>query len=896
MSSLNDYAESREEQRGAWDLSLDLEIPASGLFALSTAAAEDDDDCNTDDPDHSLPEHAFNAPVDASLDYDPLELAAARLDAEWDLRNRDDGKTSSIDSTRTDVTAKGPAKELLLEMEEGRNVVPCEPGSVADATHVAKTARSTSTSVPKRGSISLADFSESDHDADDNLVCLLEDDFELPSEGTPALSLAAKKPSNSRHQHAPSARSPSPATPDRKAPISADVEGPTSSATEEDDADFFDDLVLPSYLLGSSQAGGEETASTPPTSEGEAESDHRSRPGHQLKTSSRTPGSASRSLLHVKVDLQSILREKLEQRGGRGLLFGATGGSAYSQHRPPSTPQEREKLERYRERPGELEGAELLGFDPDPPHVAGTAGSESTGDVKPGALHTARAANQTIERSQPWTAKEMRDRLRKTSGARARQAQLANAARAQPRTGAGTCRSGLPVRRPASETSTPTVGGPTRTVEAPASIAGPSAPNIQRPSVHIAGNAQPAQKHPPSAASSCNPTASRLRPLASTTSAQEAHRRPASLRPSFSVSNLPQAGKAESSVAGQNSVPASPARGVAPVRPALRARHSQQHLLSSITPSAARAKLGLSTLERRRSLQNMSHLASPTPGANYVPPIGSTSQSPPPPRYGPHLSPSPLRAGVPSYTAPTAASANRFRGRQMSSSSLAPPPRSKANCGLSSARPSPLSGQGSVADRHLQVMSTPTSRPSSRSTSPTKPSLTSIPRLPSSLTTNSMRSRAVPTRYTIPRPFPVPTPIKPYGDGTELDALEDLPVSKELEKQRVVRPNSRKSSAASLATAKSSSLGRKEGVKVASSLRQSDTALPSKPDHADVRGKSNAKTGEPERKKLKRGREPHLIRHLGGNATVKGKQFLLCLNVMLLKTHVPDVVAQHKAR
>jgi hypothetical protein len=326
---------------------------------------------------------------------------------------------------------------------------------------------------------------------------------------------------------------------------------------------------------------------------------------------------------------------------------------------------------------------------------------------------------------------------------------------------------------------------------------------------------------------------------------------------------------------------------VAPARPPLRARHSQQHLSSAILPSAARAKVGPSTLERRRSLQNMSHLASPTPGATYVPPTGSTSQPPPPPpRYGPHPSPSPLRAGIPSYAAPTAASANRIRERQMSSSSLVPPTRSRPNCGLSTAGSSPLSAQGSVADRHLQVVSTPTSRPSSRSSSPTKPSLASIPRLPSSLTTNSMRSRAVPTCYTIPRPFPAPTPTKPYGDGTELDAFEDLPVSKELEKQRVVRPISRKSSGTSLATAKSGSLGRKEGVKVTSSLRQSDAAPPSRADRIDDHGKSNAKAGEPERKKLKRRREPHLIRHLGGNATVKGKQFLLCVNVVLLKlTH-----------
>lgn len=884
--SLDDYAESREEQEEAWDLSLDLEIPASGLFALSPPAVTDDDavlDSDTDAPDHAPPERDFDAQVDENLEHDPLELAAAKLDAEWDLRNNgDDVRTSSIDSTRTDITARGPPRDLL-ETEEEREVVPSQSGAVVDAGN---TTRSTSPSLPKRGSLSLAGFSESDDDGQ-NL-----DDFELPSDETPALSLAAKNLPNSRHQVAPSARSTSPVTPGRKASILGDDECPTSSATEEDDdADFFDDLVLPSYLLGSTAPTSQSGEGTPPTSEGEPESDLPSRHKHQVKTNSRSPTSTLRSLLPVKVDLQSILRAKLEQRGGRGLLFGTTARSTSSQCGPPTTPQEREKLERYRERPGEIEEAEVLDLDLDAPLATGTAELESTGDSKTAAPRSAHAENETTERSQTWTANEMRDRLRTTSGARAREAQLANAARAHQRASAGTRRSGLPVRRTASETSAPAAGGSTRTVAAPSSIADPRASNIQHPGVHIAGNAQPAQKHPPSATSSCNPpTESRLRPLPCPTSAQRPQRRAAGLRPSFSVSNLQQAGKAEASVRGPTSTAASPAQLVAPALPPLRARHSQQHLSSSIACLVAPAKVGSSTLERRRSLQNLSHLASPTPGGAYVPHTGSTSRPPPPPRYAPHPSPSPMRSGIPSYAAPTAASANRIRERQMSSSSLAPPPRSRANCGPSSARPSPLS------DRHLQVMSTPTTRPSSRSSSPTKPSLTSIARLPSSLTTNSMRSRAVPARYTIPRPSPVPTPIKLYGDGTELDAFEDLPVSKEFEKQHVVRPISRKSSAASLATAKSSSLGRKEGVKVASSLRQSDAAPPSEADRIDDHGGSNAKTGEPERKKLKRRREPHLIRHLGGNATVKGKQFLPCVNVVSLRTHARNVMAQHKAR
>ncbi|GAA5979970.1 hypothetical protein JCM10908_001485 [Rhodotorula pacifica] len=794
-------------------------------------------------------------------------------------------------------------------------------GSVAIATE--PSSAQTPQQQPRRR-ISISSFSDAD-DADD--PSQFEADFDLPATSlalaAPRLALSARTSINSLRSDASTTTAAGFATttPERGSlrALQAHEEGgggPTSSSATEtendDDADFFEDLVLPSYFLGSPPAPASAglLPQTPPTSEGEPESDHHH---HQRPPSSvprSGPGSASKSLRPTsvtKVDLQSILREKLEQRGGRGLLFGpssttTTGsasesgsgsGASASASGAPTTLQERERLERHRERPeDEGEHAQLVLelTDATLDATASPLGSPAAPPATYPTTLTSRPVGSAPTRA--LTAQEMRDRMRTISGARAREAQLAQEARAAQRSTASRYL-GPGLRRTASEGKVPLVGGPATTRRSSSTVTVTSLPSrantaapIQSTTSSARSSGRPrsssrgtptAQERPPSAASSRSTESaqSRRRPPPAPSAASRGRggrSRTASLRTAASVSNLQQGARSSSSGPGGGlpSIPASPAQ---PERTAstLRPRRSQQHLSSTSGTSSTAPTASTSTLERRRSLQGMSNLTSPTLGAVFPP---RTSTSRPPSRQGSLRSPSPsVRAPIPSYAAPTAAYANRIRERVHSLPSAPPPPSPIPNVTLSGfVRPSPLSARGTTAERHLQALRTPTARPSSsRSSSPTKPSLASAPRLPSSLTTNSMRSRAVPTHYTIPRPFPIPVRSRrEYGDGTELDAFDDLPVSKERERERVVQPVSRKSSSASSATAKSGSWGRKEGVKAASSLRKTTSSSSKATENAAEKGKEKTRAGgESGSKKVKRRREPHLIRHLGGNATVK---------------------------
>lgn len=776
------------------------------------------------------------------------------------------------------------ASHISLDDDDGDDF---DTGSGAPGAPAASGEASTNVpgSGPRAGRrVSIAEFSDADED-----LARLEEDFDLPSSAAP-LSLAPRLSLNSRASvtslssdiststsftnalgddpveterrgEAAPAGSPSVAasplptimsaseseTPPRSAPAAsrklADADdGPASSATEEDDADFFEHLVLPSYFLG--DASLDETAagpSTPPTSEGESEFDH--------------PRSASKPLRPGKVDLQSILREKLEQRGGRGLLFGSASGSSGAA--VPNTPEERERLERHREKPEEVEAAQLALELSRHKSVLASPGYATEDDA-----------------AAEWTARAMRDRMRTISGARAREAQLAREARASQRAASANFLSPH-LRRAASEGKVPAaltsrIRSPTGPLRAdtmpvssfpaghPASSAMSSmAPRTSRPS-GAAGQAQ--HERPPSAASSRSTesgSSKRRPPQAPSASSRGHHRtRPAtSGTPSFAslTSQTTSTSAAEYGRSGGGG-------GGSHLRP----RRSQQQL--TITPTSGSAPDSTPALNRRRSLQSMSSLTSPTPGSNFPPPSGLSSR--PTSRQQSLRSPSPGRAHLPSYAAPTAASASRVRERVQSLPSSAPPPSPIPTVTLSGfVRHTPASARGGISSRHLQVVS---GRPGERAASPTKPSLGTAPRLPSSLTTNTARSRAVPTHYTIPRPFPAPVRSgHNYGDGTELDAFDDLPVSKEREKERVVAPVSRKSSSASSGTSKNGSWSRKEGTKVASALRKSSG--PVKAEVAPAKTVEKPRLPEPERKKTKRRREPHLIRHLGGSSMVKSE-------------------------
>ncbi|TNY17464.1 hypothetical protein DMC30DRAFT_405724 [Rhodotorula diobovata] len=757
-----------------------------------------------------------------------------------------------------------------------------------------------------RKRISIASFTDAEDNGDG------EDDFELPSTlshvslaptlvnrpsnvslnsvadspvtvpphtpTTPGLAVPApQNPAYTTASSAPS--SPGPLTPSR----SSDDEGPSSSALDDDDdADFFEDLVLPSYFLAGAVDDAErKRAATPPTSEGEPDSD--------------APGAA-------KVDLQSILRAKLEARGGRGLLFHAPAGGA-SAGVSPVSPQEQERLARHREHDEDGDGADL----------ARELRRSSLSALSPTDVGAAAEA-----KDEEWSAHEMRERMRAISGARAKEAQQAREAR---EAGRATSRIGV-LRRTASDGKVPPAPG-RRTVQPLPTRASTGAPPATRSSLPHAPSAnvksgipqpvRPASAHgserPPSVASSHSTEGGTTRrrgppPAPSAASRGRARLRTTSLRNAPSQPDLrstskgrphkldPPAAASASSNRSLSPVPMTPSTPSSASRPSLRPKRSQQHLSAAAAASATSGR----TLERKRSLQSMSALASPTPGS--VPPR-ATSAVPTRSRQNSLRSPSPV-GPRPSFAAPTAASSSRVRERVHSSPAplVSASPASSygasfAAATTTSSRPHPTpSGSSSVSERLLRptMASASKARTPTRPNSPTKPSLSPSPRMPSTPHSGFMSGLRLPSAaVTLSQPLSSLRSASKasYGDGTELDAFDDLPVSKERERERVVPPSSsRKSSGASTATLRSGggSWGRKEGTRLAQ--RTSTLAPEKKPGglHGRKEGASAArekekgkgterekdkKVGDPEKKKVKRRREPHLIRHLGPASAIK---------------------------
>ncbi|KPV78579.1 uncharacterized protein RHOBADRAFT_51030 [Rhodotorula graminis WP1] len=520
----------------------------------------------------------------------------------------------------------------------------------------------------------------------------------------------------------------------------------------------------------------------------------------------------------------------------------------------------------------------------------------------------------------------MRERMRATSGARAKEAQQAREARDAGRSGS---RIGV-LRRTASDGKVP-VAQARRGVPPPPARASTGVPHGPRSSLpHATGASsrssipqpvRPASAHgverPPSVASSHSTEGgsggtTRRRgppPAPSAASRGRGRTRAPSLRTAPSSTDLRAGSKGRpatldlpaaapsSSTALKRSlspVPMTPATpSSAASRPSLRPKRSQQHLSAA---AAASSGSSARTIDRKRSLQNMSALASPTPGA---PVATSTSATRSRSRQNSLRSPSP--AGPrPSFAAPTAASSSRTRERVHSSpaplvsaSPAAMPTSSFPSTSSStlSRTPSTLSGSSSSSARLLRptLASASKVRTASRPSSPIKPHLSPSPRLPSSAPSGFLSSLRLPsTATTLSRPVSsLRTAAKAsYGDGTELDAFDDLPVSKERERERVVPPAmGRKSSGASTATVKSGagSWGRKEGLRLA---QRTSTLAPEKRAVGAVQGRKEGaataagkakgkerevekKAGDPEKKRPKRRREPHLIRHLGPTSAIK---------------------------
>jgi len=865
----------------------------------------------------------------------PLGQAQA-VDADWDqdLEGLDalqlGGAAATEAGTRAVVKKGSFSSHISLDDDEDDDGMSAFDDAEPAAQNVAR----------KR--ISIASFTDAEDNGDG------EDDFELPSTlshvvlaptlanrpsnvslssaadvgpatiaapaqapTTPGLAPSIRPPHPSFTTASSAASTPGPLTPSR----SSDDDGPSSSALEDDDdADFFEDLVLPSYLVGGAvdDAAERERAATPPTSEGEPDSDV--------------------AAAAAKVDLQSILRAKLEARGGRCLLFhpapGASG--AVSTGGSPSSPHEQERLARHREHDDEANSADLAR------------------ELRRGSLSGSATSSAVVEaKDEEWSAREMRERMRVTSGARAKEAQQAREAREAGRSGS---RIGV-LRRTASDGKVPVSQArrgvppqPTR-----ASTAAPLGPRTSLPLATAAGlrssipqPVRPSSAHgverPPSVASSHSTEggtggATRRRgppPAPSAASRGRGRLRASSLRTAPPSTDLragskgrpsalspPALAATSSTSASQRSIspvpmtPATPSSAAS--RPSLRLKRSQQHL-SAAAAVAASSSTSARTIDRKRSLQNLSVLASPTPGAAAPPSASSTrSRSP----QNSLRSPSP--AGPrPSFAAPTAASASRTRERVHSSPaplvSASPAAWSTSSLVSTSAtsmsRPySTLSGSSSASDRLLRptLSSASKARTTSRPSSPTKPQLSPSPRLPSTAPTGFLSALRLPSAATtLARPLSsLRTAAKAsYGDGTELDAFDDLPVSKERERERVVPPaSSRKSSGASTATVKSGagSWGRKEGVRLAQ--RTSSLALEKRTAGA-VQGRKEAaaatamaalvggkgkerekekKAGDPEKKRLKRRREPHLIRHLGPTSAIKGASSLpLSLSLLLV--------------
>ncbi|GAA5853562.1 hypothetical protein JCM8547_002507 [Rhodosporidiobolus lusitaniae] len=697
---------------------------------------------------------------------------------------------------------------------------------------------------------------------------------------------------------------------------------------EDDDDDFFSDLVLPSYLGGltsSSPPPGSSSSllstvpHTPPTSASEGEpSDSdppsKSSPAHQQQQQQR------------KVDLQSLLRAKLEQRGGRGLLFhrssssGSISGLLEGGGEVESPSKEQERLAKHRE--------EHVGGDDEGRQLASELARSGAGGGE----------KETKEGEEKWTAQEMRERMRTISGARAREAQREREERIAARRSGGTAGGGkgggrmgmlrrtmsegkvppLPTssssfstaRRPGLVPSRSSTAAPTTSSR----LARPASAQAQagdRPSSALSNASSGGGAQPPQPGVRRGPP-----PAPSAASRDRVRMRTTSLRTVGSSSELRSGSTSSTTTAkrpGRLDVPAGAgggggARSLSPVpltptspapsssaastssttfsRPTLRPKGSQQHLSATSSSSSSLSSASVrNTLERKRSLQNLS--ASPSLPLHHPPP-----SSRPTSRQSSKRSPSPAGARG-GFAAPTASSSSRIRERvqsnpstPISSSSSTPAPSSASRllrptlASTSQSRPPPLSS----LSRPNSPMKLPVSpSPSSSSLLPSHRTPTQVFRTSITLATPLSARRRTSSSSLLPRYTPLAAgaqqqkkkeqgPVE-YGDGTELDAFDDLPVSKEREREATVFPSSasRKSSEASTATIKGGSWGRKDGA----SRLPVPVPAPRKPTTAGaVRGKKEGRKVEEKGKKVeekgkvkKKRREPHLIRHLGGVAS-----------------------------
>ncbi|KAK4703585.1 uncharacterized protein P7C70_g2634, partial [Phenoliferia sp. Uapishka_3] len=551
-----------------------------------------------------------------------------------------------------------------------------------------------------------------------------ESDFELPTSLaqvnlSPLLARTSMTSLSGVHSRASSSSLPSPtpipSTSTLKLPSSQLANpsspfrshGDTSAEEDEDDDEgFFEEIVLPSYFLGGPGA------MTPP-SDGEGINFGR------------------------KLDLQAILKAKLEARGREGEGREAAGKGKGKANR----------LDGFREG-NEDEGVEH--------------GLE-IGDVKLGPERM-----RTRSGPQPPSLK-MRNRTH--SSAPGRRPPIPTRASTTSAIRLGSSNS---PPKPVSSNRAPSI--PRTTSNSSLSRSGTNA----APTAFGVGLGRPPR--PSSASGAVERVGTRERraagppPAPSTALRDRVRTRTTSLRPSQSTSNI-----VDLATPTQKRVPPridttsasafpSPALSPPPMTPAtpshqatnrtLRNKRSQGNLLATPTMSSR-------TLERKRSLQNISSLALESPTVPYRRPLRSPTPGaslPGSPILSADVSQTPRQSATPrlqsSFALPTAASASRIRERVISGPSAVP-----ASAVLSS-------------QRHFQHPPRPASAAGWRLTQPTLASKAKT----RSLSGGSGASTAPSPPHTLARP----KRARQYGDGTELDGFDDLPTSKERERERMV--------------------------------------------------------------------------------------------------------------
>ncbi|GAA5961888.1 hypothetical protein JCM3765_006424 [Sporobolomyces pararoseus] len=665
-----------------------------------------------------------------------------------------------------------------------------------------------------------------------------------------------------------------------------DEAGGGGRATEDSDAEFFQDLELPAYFLGGggnqpnehrggSRGGGGTT--TPPTSDGEFSFSERS--PSPIKTS----GSAfDQQQQQNKVDLQRLLKEKLESRGGRGLLFRTSSSGSVAS----PTKEQLDGLEKHREREEEE-------------HETGKELSLSQSKEQ---------GSEVKEEEESWNAEDMRQRMRTISGVRAREAAMAKNSRTSggaigarrtnsfgggkvpplpsPSSNGAIGRRSVTARR--SDT-TASEAIPRVNVRSNLSRSGSTASVASQPTYLPSSKSSLPQIVRPSSAQSSHTgiistTSTRKGPppAPSTASRDRIRTRTMSLRTVGSQSDIraplprrPRSGSGTSSeqapVQASSSTPSHPTRTASSPgpTPTLRLRRSSQHLRPSTAPASGRS------IERKRSLQNLAS-------------ISSEPQTPsrPASRQNSLRSPSPAKSisQRPSFAAPTAASASRTRERVPSNPH--PPPLA-----VVPASPVPsrtiASTTGGGGGRLLQ----PTFSSASKSRSPSKQSTPmGTPARPSTSLVSALRIPSQPVHLSRPLSLTRGASKKnteTYGDGSELDGFDDLPVSKEREKSLLSQPrtSSLDHSQPARDTQSTGGPSARNLGQAQSKGKQGKSLLPlaSNPGSGLMGRKEAEKAREKEKDKggKKKKREPHLIRHLGANSSALKVQGEMTYNPVL---------------